>query len=260
MARRWALILGVSSGLGAASARALAAAGYDILGLHLDRRATMPAVEALVAELMAMGRQVRFWNENAADDERRATIVEAIAGEVGDSGVSVFLHSLAFGTLKPLVAPSPGGGISRRQLEMTQDVMANSLIYWVGALVDRGLLQAGGRVFAFTSEGSHRAATGYGAVGAAKAALEAYIRQLAFELAPRQITANAIQAGVTDTPALRKIPGHEQIIEATLRRNPHGRLTCPEDVAAALVELARPGTHWMTGNVICVDGGEDVSG
>ncbi len=152
MARRWALILGVSSGLGAASARALAAAGYDILGLHLDRRATMPAVEALVAELLAMGRQVRFWNENAADDERRATIVEAIAGEVGDSGVSVFLHSLAFGTLKPLVAPSPGGGISRRQLEMTQDVMANSLIYWVGALVDRGLLQAGGRVFAFTSE------------------------------------------------------------------------------------------------------------
>ena len=53
----------------------------------------------------------------------------------------------------------------------------------------------------------------YGAVAAAKAALESYIRQLAMELAPAGITANAILAGVTDTPALRQIPHYEKFIE-----------------------------------------------
>jgi len=65
---------------------------------------------------------------------------------------------------------------------------------------------------------------------------------------------------VTDTPALRKIPGNAEIIESALARNPSGRLTTPEDVARCLVALAAPGTQWLTGNVIHVDGGEDVAG
>ena len=91
-------------------------------------------------------------------------------------------------------------------------------------------------------------------------ALEAYVRQLAVELAPLGVTANAIKAGVTDTPALRKIPGNEVMIEGARARNPAGRLTTPEDVARCLVALAAPGTAWLTGNVLNVDGGEDVAG
>ena len=101
----------------------------------------------------------------------------------------------------------------------------------------------------------------YGAVSAAKAALESHIRQLAVELAPRGITANAIRAGVTATPAAQKIPGYEELLErgadAATRR---GRLTTPEDVARAIVVLSHPDTHWITGNVISVDGGEDIVG
>ena len=99
----------------------------------------------------------------------------------------------------------------------------------------------GGRIFAMTSAGSRSVLPSYGAVSAAKAALESHVRQLAVELAPLGVTANAILAGVTDTPALRRIPGHERLIERALAGNPHGRLTTPEDVAAALVELARSG-------------------
>ena len=77
---------------------------------------------------------------------------------------------------------------------------------------------------------------------------------------PHSITANAIRAGVTHTPALQKIPGHEAIVASAQRRNPSGRLTTPEDVARAIVVLAHPDTHWITGNVIGVDGGEEVVG
>jgi NAD(P)-dependent dehydrogenase (short-subunit alcohol dehydrogenase family) len=96
-------------------------------------------------------------------------------------------------------------------------------------------------------------------VSAAKAALEAHIRQLAVELAPLGITANAIMAGVTQTPALAKIPGAHEIARKALERNPHGRLTLPEDIARCVVALTSPGTAWLTGNVLRVDGGETIS-
>jgi enoyl-[acyl-carrier-protein] reductase (NADH) len=121
-------------------------------------------------------------------------------------------------------------------------------------------MERGGRVFAMTSAGGARVLPSYGPVSGAKAALESHVRQLAFELASRGIAVNAIRAGVTDTPALQKIPGNELIKEMALRRNPSGRLTTAEDVARAIVVLSHPDAYWITGNVIGVDGGEDVVG
>ena len=66
------------------------------------------------------------------------------------------MHSLAFGSLQPFLAEDPKGPISRKQMEMTLDVMANSLVYWVQDLWRAGLLEAGSKVFAMTSEGSVR--------------------------------------------------------------------------------------------------------
>jgi NAD(P)-dependent dehydrogenase (short-subunit alcohol dehydrogenase family) len=111
-----------------------------------------------------------------------------------------------------------------------------------------------------TSSGDVHCWGGYGAVSAAKCALESHIRQLAFELMPLGITANSLRAGVTDTAALRKIPGSTEMIEVALRKTPTHRLTTPLDVARCLTALARPETQWMTGNVINVDGGEEIGG
>src|SRR5207248_1098427 len=83
----------------------------------------------------------------------------------------------------------------------------------------------------------------YGAVSAAKAALESHVRQLALELGPAGVAVNAIRAGVTDTPASRKIPAAEYLFQEARRRNPGGRLTCPEDVAGAIAALVLPGTR-----------------
>jgi enoyl-[acyl-carrier protein] reductase III len=260
----WALVLGASSGFGAATSLALARAGLHIFGVHLDRKSTLPNAERLAADIKALGREAHFYNVNAADEEKRAELaseMERILRERDELGqVRVMLHSLAFGTLKLFVADPMKEAVTKAQMDMTLDVMAHSLIYWSQEMVGRGLMGRGGRIYAMTSAGGARVLPHYGPVSAAKAALESNIRQLAAELAPHGITANSIRAGVTDTPALQKIPGSDAIKETAGRRNPGGRLTTVEDVAKAIVVLSHPDTYWITGNVIGVDGGEEIVG
>lgn len=257
----WALILGASSGFGGATAVELARAGMNIFGVHLDRQATMPAVQHIIKEIKHAGSEAVFFNINAADPIKQNEILDEIAERFSkESGVNirVLLHSLAFGTLKNFVGKKPDEFITKAQMEMTVDVMAHSLVYWTQGLIGRNLMKKGGRIFAMTSSGGHSAIPYYGAVSAAKACLEAHIRQLSVELGPLGITANAIMAGVTDTPAGRKIPAFDKMIDVARAKNPGGRLTTPEDVAKAIVMLADDNAHWISGNVIGVDGGEDV--
>ncbi|HLG21731.1 MAG TPA: SDR family oxidoreductase [Candidatus Manganitrophaceae bacterium] len=265
----WALILGASSGFGEACALELAGAGMDIFGVHLDRKGTLPNVDRIAAKIKEFGRQAAFYNVNAADPEKRKAVLEEIqkvlrGGSQGgtlhvkEGSVRVLVHSLAFGTLKPFIAPSHNEAIAQPQMEMTLDVMANSLVYWTQDLLRAGLLGRGGRIYAMTSAGGARVWKSYGAVSAAKSALESHVRQLALELGPSGICVNAVRAGVTDTPALRKIPGHEEMIQMAKARNPMGRLTTPEDVAGAIALLSHPKAQWITGNVIGVDGGEFI--
>jgi NAD(P)-dependent dehydrogenase (short-subunit alcohol dehydrogenase family) len=257
----WALVLGASSGFGEATAIALAKAGMSVFGVHLDRREKWPHVEEVQTKIREFGREAVFFNVNASDDQYRTETVEKIRARLDaepKGTLRVLLHSLAFGSLKALAGAEQV--VSRNQLEITVNTMGHSLVYWVQDCLRAGLFDWGGRIFAMTSEGSAKAIPAYGPVAAAKASLEAYVRQLAMELAPAGITANAIQAGVTDTPALRQIPGHEKIMEIAKKRNPHKRLTTPEDVARCIVALCHPATYWMTGNVLRVDGGESIVG
>jgi NAD(P)-dependent dehydrogenase (short-subunit alcohol dehydrogenase family) len=259
----FSLVLGASSGFGAAACLKLAEAGSDIIGVHLDRRSTMPAVEELIKKIRGFGREAWFFNVNACDPEKRAEVIAEVEKKLAARGkgekVRVLLHSLAFGTLKPLTANEAGEQLTQKQMDMTLDVMAHSLVYWSQDMADRKLLGKNSRIFAMTSSGSTRVIKAYGAVSAAKAALESHIRQLAFELAPLGVTANAIRAGVTDTPALRRIPGGPELHQRAMERNPSGRATTPEDVATAIDILADERLYWMTGNVIGIDGGEEIT-
>ena len=261
---RWAVILGASSGFGAATALALARDGFDIVGVHLDRRGTLPQAEAVRDAVIALGRQALFFNVNAADDGKRAEICDAIAQRCAEEGGKVLclLHSLAFGSLLPFVpeVDAPGKTATRAQLEMTLDVMANSLVFWVQDLLSRDLMPAGARVFAMTSSGARLVSPSYGVVSAAKAALESHCRQLAFELLERGITVNSICAGVTKTAALLKIPGHEALISKSVAKSPIRRLTEPEDVGGAIAALCDPRLYWMTGNTLGIHGGEEIIG
>jgi len=260
----WALVLGASSGFGAATSLALARAGLNIFGVHLDRKSTLPNAERLAQDIRGLGREAHFYNINAADEEKRVEVaaeMEHILKERDEAGqVRVMLHSLAFGTLKLFIADPMKEAVTKSQMDMTLDVMAHSLVYWAQELVGRGLMGRGGRIYAMTSAGGARVLPHYGPVSAAKAALESNIRQLAAELATKGIAANSIRAGVTATPAAQKIPNYVEFSKQAAERNPHRRLTTVEDVAKAIVVLSHPDTYWITGNVIGVDGGEEIVG
>lgn len=259
--RYWALILGASSGFGAATARAFAKEGYGILGVHLDRAATLEDVKKLITELESNGVPVHYFNVNAADAEKRKSILDKVKNEIfkdGEHTIRCMMHSLAFGTLKPYIGEIQNDDITQKQLEMTIDVMGNSIVYWAQDIIRRNLMAPGGKIFGMTSSGGHRVIYGYGAVSAAKAVLESHCRQLAMELPKFGISASPVQAGVTETPAMRKIPRSQEIVDDALRRNPHDRLTLPEDVAEIIVSITKQKGNWMNGNMIYADGGENI--
>jgi NAD(P)-dependent dehydrogenase (short-subunit alcohol dehydrogenase family) len=153
-----------------------------------------------------------------------------------------------------------GRFIEEEDLARTVHAMGTSLLGWTQAVRERGLFGPDARVLGMTSEGNQVAWKGYAAVAAAKAALESVSRSIAVEMAPYGIRSNVIQAGVTDTPALRAIPGSAHLKAQARTRNPFGRLTTAEDVADVVYLLSLPESAWINGTLVRVDGGERISG
>ncbi len=126
----WALTLGASSGFGEAVSLALARAGLNIFGVHLDRKATLANAERIAGQIRALGREAVFFNVNAADEEKRAEVagqMQKTLEERGEPGsLRVLLHSLAFGTLKLYVSEPMKDAVTQAQMDMTLDVMAHS--------------------------------------------------------------------------------------------------------------------------------------
>ena len=220
----------------------------------------MPNVEKKIKKKKTKDVEGVVFNANAADEFKRNEIISEIKILLNEKPlVKVIMHSLAFGTLKPFVPNESEQAITKAQMEMTLDVMAHSLVYWVQDVVSNNLLTNKARIFAMTSSGSHSAIPYYGAVSAAKSSLESHVRQLSVELGYKYgASVNSIMAGVTDTPALRKIPGNLEMIDIAQRKNPHGRLTTPEDVAKVISLLCKDGGEWISGGLIHADGGEDI--
>ncbi|MEX1182597.1 MAG: SDR family oxidoreductase [Gemmatimonadota bacterium] len=267
----WALILGGSSGFGLATAHALSRHGMSVCVVHRDRRGAMQRVGREFDEIRAHGHGFVSMNLDALDPAGRTTALDTLAGNMAEGAhVRVLLHSIAYGNLKPIApaARTPegaaGGGAARALIDdedMARTIysMGTSLLSWVQAVFVRGLFADDARVFGLTSEGNQVAWPGYGAVSAAKSALESVSRSIAVEFAPHGIRCNIVQPGVTDTPALRAIPGNDRMREVAEARNPFKRLTLPEDVAGVICLLCTPEAAWINGAIIPVDGGEHIA-
>src|SRR5437867_533114 len=146
----------------AVATRALAQAGYDIVGVHLDRKAGLEHVAEIRRDIEKLGRKTQYFNINAADEEKRTEVLADLTKQ--KLNVAVLLHSLAFGTLKPYIGDDV---LNKANIDMTLDVMAHSLVYWSQGVVKHELMGKGGRIFSMTSSGSTRVFATYGAVSAA---------------------------------------------------------------------------------------------
>lgn len=258
----WALILGGSSGFGLATAHKLSTTGMNICIVHRDRRSALPEIEKEFEKIKDRGVQLISLNTNALDENNMDEVLSILQEGLGDSGkIKLLLHSIAFGNLKAL-APAGDANLTagKEDFEFSIRAMGTNIYEWTRKIMDQNMLATDSRIIGLTSEGRQIGWKWYGVVAAAKGALEALIRNMAVELAPFGIRCNVVQAGVTDTPAFRLIPDSEKIKRVTLSRNPFGRLTQPQDVADVIYLLCQPEAAWINGAIICVDGGESISG
>ena len=254
----WVLILGGSTGHGAATAKRLAQDGYGIIAFHFDRGEAKKIAHKTIEQVKELTKgDCHYFNTNATSDKTLEKYIPRIKTITGGNPLKLLLHSIAFGTTTNFFGEKP---VTQRQMDMTVHVMGNSLLYWTQNLFSNKLISTGSRIMGLTSEGNYVAMDGYGPVSVAKVAMEAIIRQIGWELGQYGITANAVQAGVTPTRALTKITENwEKWVKNTKARNPMKRTTKPEDIANAISMLLQPEADFINCSIIYCDGGESRS-
>ncbi|WP_124980433.1 SDR family oxidoreductase [Nonlabens xiamenensis] len=252
---KWGLILGGSHGLGYASALKLARHGMNLIIIYRASKLQQTQIDDSFNHIKDQGVELIAINADATRVEKIQETVKQIKHQLGDDRLDLMLHSIAKGNLKPLAGKD---ALTTGDFQQTIHSMGISLYTWVQSLLQSECWAAQAQILSFTSEGSTKPMPGYAAVSAAKATLEAITRSLALELAAHGMTANCIQAGVTDTESLKRIPQYELLKSESIKRNPHQQLTTPERVADVVYLLAKSEARWINGTVIQVDGGEHL--
>lgn len=258
----WGVILGGSSGFGLAAAEKMASHGMNIAVLYRENSSSDRLLKQKFAEMAAEnGILIKPCNINALDHQAREAFINEFTISAGRKSVKLLLHSIARGNLKPLAEEDNKGSdaynvISAEDIQLTGYAMSASLLDWTRGLLQSGLFHEDARIIGLTSEGAHKYWDSYAAVSMAKASLESLCTYMAVEFSRFGIKTNLIQAGITDSLALKKIPGYEQLIEIANNRNPFKRITKPQDVANVIFLLCTDEASWINGSVIHADGGE----
>jgi enoyl-[acyl-carrier protein] reductase III len=231
------LVTGGSRGIGRAIALRFAADGAERVAIGYMRNDR--AAEETAAELRVAGAEPVLVRGNVAS--RR------VADQVAALGpLDVLVHNAATGVARPALETE------ERHWDWTHAANARALLSLARAAVPA--MPSGSSIVAISSLGSTRVLENYALIGSSKAALEALVRYLAVELAPRGIRVNAVSGGVVETAALDHFPNREQMLAAG-GANPAGRMVAPEDIAAAVAFLCSPGAEMVRGHVLVVDGG-----
>jgi enoyl-[acyl-carrier protein] reductase III len=240
-----ALITGSSRGIGRAIALELAHRGADVVVNYLRKHS---AAETVADEVRGLGRRALAVKANLSLSGDIDNMFDQIGQEFGRCDILV--GNAASGILRPITE------IEDKHWDWTIDVNARSILRCAQRAAPMMIAQSWGRIIGVTSFGSTRVFTEYGVVGVSKAAIEAIVRYLAVELAPKGIIVNAVSPGIVDTDALKAFPINvEETLQEGVRRTPAGRIASPEDVAKVVAFLCSEDAEMIVGQTIVIDGG-----
>jgi enoyl-[acyl-carrier protein] reductase III len=232
------LVTGGSRGIGKAIALRFArdgAARVAIGYLRNDR-----AAEETAEELRALGTEPVLVRGNVSSERVLAAI--AALGPL-----DVVVHNAATGVMRPALETED------RHWDWTLNANARAFLALARATVPA--MESGSSLVAISSLGSTRVLENYVLVGTSKAALEAVVRYLGVELAPRGIRVNAVSGALVETGALDHFPNREEMLAAARSRTPAGRMVAVDDIAGAVAFLASDDARMVCGHVLVVDGG-----
>jgi enoyl-[acyl-carrier protein] reductase III len=231
------LVTGGSRGIGRAIALRFVREGAERVAIGYMRNDTK--AEETAEEIRALGAEPVLVRGNITSNR--------VLEEVKALGpLDVLVHNAASGVIRPALETD------EKHWDWTLGANARALLALAQAAAPQ--MPSGSSIVGISSLGSQRVLENYALIGTSKAALEALVRYLAVELAPRGIRVNAVSAGVVETGALEHFPNKEEML-ASGRANPAGRIVAAEDVAGAVVFLCSPDAEMVRGHVLIVDGG-----
>ena len=231
-------VTGGSRGIGKAIALRLAREGAATVALGYLRNDV--AAEEAAEEIRAAGSEPALVRGNVSSAR--------VLDEVRALGpLAALVHSAATGVIRPALE------VEEKHWDWTMNANARALLGLAQAAAPQ--MERGSSIVALSSLGSFRTLENYVLVGTSKAALEALVRYLGVELAPRGIRVNAVSAGVVETGALEHFPNREEMLRAGRERTPAGRLVEPDDIAGAVAFLCSDDAAMICGQTLIVDGG-----
>ncbi len=241
LSNRRVLVTGASGGLGRGVALLLASAGAEVI-LHCRRRRRR--AEETLAEIQEAGGRGSV--EEA--DLLQAAEIRKLFDRVRAGGhLDILVHGASLGGFKKVT------DVRAHHWDLTIGTDPRAFLLAAKAAAEQ--MPDGGSIVALSSLGSQRVVPGYGAIGAAKAALESLVRSLAVELGPHGIRVNAVSAGPVEPSSVSNHPSWLELRDLVIKRTPFARIATPEEIAQVVLFLSSPLATWMTGQVLTADGG-----